>query len=154
MSSELLVMTFPHPSDARTVIKAIRTMRKSPILSLDSVVVVTKGRKGEIAFLPRQGSAAVKEDRDKQILLNLADLILCTGSTEVLDAIIARGMDVQFIREIALIMEDESSALFILNRENSIYDPDTMRSTLALFKGKIHQTSLFPEVEAYLSTAP
>ena len=151
MNSELIVMTFQHRKEAKTVLKAVRAMRKSPILSVDSAVVATKGRKGEITLRPEQESAAAQECRDTQILLTLADLILCAPTKDAIDAITDRGMDGQFVREIASIMEDESSALFFLNRENSIHDADEMHSTLALFKGRIHQTSLSPAVENYLS---
>jgi hypothetical protein len=47
-------------------------------------------------------------------------------------------------------MEGESSALFVLAREDSVHDAGETRSALALFRGRIHQTSLPPEVEAYL----
>ena len=151
MSSELIVMTFRHRNQAETVLNAIRAMRKSPILSLDSVVVVTKDRLGEITLVPGQPPATAQEHRDTQTLLILADLILCTPAKDAIDAMRDRGMDGRFVSEIARSMEDESSALFLLTRENSIQDAGETRSTLALFKGKIHQTSLPPGVEAYLS---
>ena len=143
MNSELIVMTFRRRNQAKTVLKAIQAMRKSPM--------VTKDRKGEITLRPRPESADAQEDRDIQILLTLADLILCASTEAAINAITDRGMDGQFVREIASIMEDESSALFFLNREDSIHDANEMRNTLALFNGRIHQTSLLPEVEAYLS---
>lgn len=151
MNNELIVMTFRRRNEAKTVLKAIRAMRKSPILSAESVVVATKDRKGEITLHPRHASAAAQENMDTKILLTLAELILCASNKDVIDAITDRGMDGQFVREIASIMEDESSALFFLNRENSAHDAAEMRTTLALFKGRIHLTSLTPEVEAYLS---
>ena len=152
MKSELIVMTFRRRNEAKTVLKAIRAMRKSPILCLDSVVMAIKDPKGQITLRPSQESATAQENRDTQILLTLADLILCAPAKDAIDAITDRGMDSQFLREIASIMEDESSALLFLNRQNSIHDADEMRSTLTLFKGRIHQTSLSPEVEVYLST--
>ena len=151
MSSELMVMTFRRRNEAVTVLEAIRAMRKSPILYLDSVVVATRDRKGEITLRPGQEPAAAQEDRDIQILLTLAGLILCTPAKDAIDAITDRGMDGRFVSEIASIMKDHSSALFILTRENSVHDARETRRTLALFKGRIHQTSLPSEVEAYLS---
>ena len=150
MSSELLVMTFRHRNQAETVLNAIRAMRKSPILSLDSVVVATKDQKGKISLRPRPDQITAQENRDTRILLSLADLILCAPAKAAIEAITDRGMDSRFVSEIARSMEDESSALFLLTRENSIQDAGETRSTLALFKGKIHQTSLPPEAEAFL----
>jgi uncharacterized membrane protein len=151
MSSELIVMTFRHRNEAETVLKAIRAMRKSPILSLDSVVVATRDRKGKRTFRLRQEPADAQEDRDARILLSIAELILCPHPKGPIDALADRGMDARFVTEVARITEVESSALFFLTSENSVRDASEMRSTLALFKGTIHQTSLSPEVEAYLS---
>jgi uncharacterized membrane protein len=150
MSSELIVMTFQHRDEAQMVLEAIRAMRKSPILSLDSVVVATKDRKGEITVCPGQQSTSAQEDRDTRMLLALADLILCAPTKGAIDATADRGIDRQFVSEIARRMTGESSALFVLARENGIHDAGETRRTLALFKGRIHQTSLPSEVEAYL----
>jgi hypothetical protein len=48
-------------------------------------------------------------------------------------------------------MEGESSALFVLAYEDGVHDAGETRSTLALFRGRLHQTSLSLEVEAFLS---
>jgi uncharacterized membrane protein len=151
MNSELMVMTFRYQHKADTVLAAIRAMRKSPILCLGSVVVATRDRTGETTLRPGQESAATQQDRDTQILLALADLILCAPAKDAIVALTDRGLDGRFVSEIARNMEGESSALFILTRENSVHDAGETRSALALFRGRIHQTSLPPEVEAYLS---
>jgi uncharacterized membrane protein len=151
MSSELTVMTFRHRNEAETVFEAIRAMRKSPILCLDNVVVASKDRNGEITLRPGQEPAAAQEDRDAQILLTLADLILCAPAQDTMDALTDRGMDGRFVSEIASSMKGEPSALFVLAREDGVHDAGETRSALALFRGRIYQTSLSPEVEAYLS---
>ena len=151
MSSELMVMTFRHRNEAVTVLEAVRAMRKRPILCLDSVVVATQDRTGEITLRPGQEPAAAQQDRDTHILLAMADLILCAPAQDAIEALTDRGMDGRFMAEIARSMEGGSSALFVLARQNSVHDAVETRSTLALFKGRIHQTSLSPEVEAYLS---
>jgi uncharacterized membrane protein len=151
MSSELMVMTFGRQNKADTVLEAIRSMRKSPILCLDSVVVATQGHEEEITLRPSQEPAAAQQDRDIKILLTLADLILCAPAQAIIDAVTDRGMDGRFISEVARRMEGESSALFLLTREDRVHDAGETRRALALFQGKIHQTSLPPEVEAYLS---
>lgn len=48
MNSELIVMTYPHRADASTVLKAIQAMRKSPVLNLESSVLVTKNQDGKL----------------------------------------------------------------------------------------------------------
>jgi uncharacterized membrane protein len=151
MSSELMVMTFRHRNEAETVLAAIRVMRKSPILCLDNVVVATKDHTGEITLRPGQEPAAAQEDRDTQILLALADPILCAPAQDAINAITDMGMDGRFVSEIASSMEGESSALFVLAREDGVHDAGETRRALALFRGRIYQTSLSPEVEAYLS---
>ena len=151
MSSELIVMTFRDPHKADTVLAAIRAMRKSPILCLSSVVVATRERTGEITVRPDQETATAQEDRDIQLLLALAELILRTPAPDATDALIDRGMDRRFVSEIVRNMEGESSSLFVLARENSVQDAGETHSTLALFRGRIHQTSLPSELEIHLS---
>lgn len=151
MSSELTVVTFRHRDEARTVLEAIRAMRRSPILSLDSVVVVTKDQGIEIILCPRHESAADRQDRDAELQLSLAKMVFGMPSEGAINALTEHGIDGHFLREIARTMEDKSSALLFLTRESAGYDPAVLRSTLALFKGTVHQTSLSAEVEDYLS---
>ena len=131
------------------VLEAIQAMRKSPILSLESVVVATKDCKGEITVRPGQPSEVSQKEWDTRMLLAFAELILSAPAKGGIDAIADREMDRRFVSEIAESMAGESSALFVLTRENGIHDAGETRSTLALFKGRIHQTSLPSEAEAF-----
>jgi uncharacterized membrane protein len=149
MNSELIVMTFRYQHKADTVLAAIRVMRKSPILCLANVVVATRDGKGEIAVRPGQELPEAQRERDTQLLLALAESILRAPAPEAVRALTDRGMDGRFLSEILRNMEDESSALFVLARENSVHDVGETRNTLALFRGRLHQTSLPPEVAAY-----
>jgi uncharacterized membrane protein len=150
MNSELMVMTFRHQNRAETVLEAIRAMRKSPVLCLESAVVATRDHKGKVTLRSSPEAAAAQEKRDTHMLLTLAELILGAPAQDAIDAITERGMDGRFVAEVARSMEDASSALLVLTREDSIHDAGETRRTLALFKGRIHQTSLPEEIEAYL----
>lgn len=151
MNNELIVMTFRDPHEADTVLAAVRAMRKSPILCLSSVLVVTKDHTGEITVRPGQEPDAAQEDRDTQLLLVLTELILRAPAPDAMDALIDRGMDRRFVSEIVRNLEGESSALFVLAREDNDHDAGETHSTLALFRGRIHQTSLPSELETHLS---
>ena len=151
MNSELIVMTFRYPDKADTVLAAIRAMRKSPILCLSSVVVATRDHTGEITVRPGQEPDAAQEDRDTQLLLVLTELILRAPAPDAMDALIDRGMDRRFVSEIVRNLEGESSALFVLAREDNDHDAGETHSTLALFRGRIHQTSLPSELETHPS---
>lgn len=151
MSSELIVMTFPFRHKAETVLAAIRVMRKSPILCLESVAVATKYPTGEVTLGPGEEPAGVQENRDTALLLSLAGLILGDPPEEAVDAIVDRGLDRLFMSEVARRMAGESSALFVLAREDGVHDAGETRSALALFRGTIHATRLPPEAEEYLS---
>jgi uncharacterized membrane protein len=151
MNSELIVMTFRYPDKADTVLAAIRAMRKSPILCLSSVLVVTKDHTGEITVRPDREPDAAQVGRDTQLLLVLAELILRAPAPDAIHTLIDRGMDGRFVSEIVRNMEGESSALFVLARENSVHDVEETHHTLALFRGRIHQTSLPSELETHLS---
>jgi uncharacterized membrane protein len=154
MNSELMVMTFHYPHKADTVLAAIRVMRKSPILCLGAVVVANRDHGGGITLRPGQEPAGAQEERDTQLLLALAELTLRAPGPDAINALTDRGMDGRFISEIARRMEGASSALFVLARENSVHDAGETHSTLALFQGRIHQTSLSSELEAFLSEKP
>jgi uncharacterized membrane protein len=151
MSSELIVMTFRRQDRAETVLEAIRSMRKSPILCLGSVVVAIKDSAGEITLRPAQEPAADGDDRDTKILLDLVGLMLRVPAKDATDAIMDGALDRRFISGVVTSMEGESSALFVLAYEDGVHDAGETRSTLALFRGRIHQTSLSLEVEAFLS---
>ena len=151
MNNELIVMTFRDPHEADTVLAAVRAMRKSPILCLSSVLVVTKDHTGEITVRPGQEPDAAQEDRDTQLLLVLTELILRAPAPDAMDALIDRGMDRRFVSEIVRNLEGESSALFVLAREDNDHDAGETHSTLALFRGRIHQTSLPSELETHPS---
>lgn len=150
MNIELIVMTFPHQADADTILKAIQAMRKSPVLNLESSVLVTRNQDGQLIFCTSQESATAQESSDAQILLSLAELILGNQSEDAVRALTERGMDHRFVTEIERSMNDKASALFFLARENHVHDAGEMHRTLALFKGIIYETSLPPQVEAYL----
>lgn len=150
MNSELMVMTFGYPQKADTVLAAIRVMRKSPILCLAAVVVANRDDKGQITLYLGQEPAGAQEERDTRVLLALAELILRTPVADAIDALADRGMHGRFVSEIARRMEGPSSALFVLARENSVHDTGETRSALTLFKGRLHETSVPPEVEEYL----
>jgi len=151
MNNELIVMNFRDPHEADTVLAAVRAMRKSPILCLSSVLVVTKDHTGEITVRPGQEPDAAQEDRDTQLLLVLTELILRAPAPDAMDALIDRGMDRRFVSEIVRNLEGESSALFVLAREDNDHDAGETHSTLALFRGRIHQTSLPSELETHPS---
>lgn len=87
----------------------------------------------------------------KTMLLALTELIVRTPAQDAIAAITDWGKDGRFVSEIARNMEGESSALFALAREKSVHDAGETRNALALVRGRIHQTSLLPEVETYLS---
>jgi len=150
MSSELIVMTFPHRGDAKTVLKAMMTMRKSSILGLESSVLVTKSRQGCFTYHPKE-SDIVQGNSDTQILLSIAQLTFDPPQEGVVGPLKEKGLDDRFIKNLATVMEGQASALFILLEKGRGFDNREILNTLALFKGTIHQTSLLSDVEDYLT---
>ena len=150
MSSKLIVMTFPHRRDAKTVLKAMETMRKSPILNLDNSVLVTKNKRGCFTYQYNEMKEA-QGNRKIRILLSLAQLIFDPSHEAAVSPLIKKGLDDRFMRDIAEVMQEDASALFLLIDKESGFDNHEILKTFALFKGTIHQTSLITEVEDHLS---
>ena len=150
MSSKLIVMTFHHRGDAKTVLKAMETMRKSPILNLENSVWVTKDKGGSFTYLYNESDDA-QGNREIRILLSLAQLIFDPSQEAGVSPLIKKGLDYHFMKDIAAVMQEDSSALFLLVDKESGFDNHEILNTFALFKGTIHQTSLLSEVEDHLS---
>ena len=158
MNSDLIVITFDDEDEAEKVLDAMQSMRKEPLLSLEQAVVVTKDRLGRVRLHQTRDLTAGGSVAGESVLSLLAGLIL--GSAlgvvwgidvgEIMGVLTEHGFDEKFMTTVEKTMGDNTSAILFLVRRDSTSDPAEVLKVLTLFRGKIHQTTLSPQAEAYL----
>ncbi len=148
MHSDLIVVTFDEEEEAQKVYDALQRMRKSQLLALENAAVVSKDSAGKVrSYGPRELTVPPEATGDDLLDL-LADLIFGTPPERRVRGLVEAGLDEGFLQEVGRAMGGRSSALLFLVRYDSMGDTDELLSALALFKGKVHQTTLSPEAEA------
>ena len=150
MASELIVAAFPHRTEAGTVLDALRSMRKAPVLELENAVVVSRKPDGTVALHREEVLSSGRSGEDRVLLKSFARLLWGAGAEGAADARVCKGMDEHFVRETVKAMKDNGSAVLILARPGDVHDADETINVLALFRGKICRTTLTPEAEAFL----
>lgn len=150
MYSDLIVMTFDQPQKAKTVRDALQAMRKDELLGVEWAVTITRDQYGEVA--QDQAGPNGEQDPGADAVCSFAILFFFQPLDQALEVLVSEaGLDETFVRELARSMEQHQSALLFLVRPDSVSDADELLRILNLFKGKIHQTTLPRQAEAYLS---
>jgi uncharacterized membrane protein len=159
MKSDLIVITFDDADEALKVSEAMQAMRKKPLLNLEQSVIVTRDRTGKIRLHQTRDITEIGTVANGEILGLLAGLIF--GSPmgvvwgvdvgEKMHELTRRGFDEKFVRMIEQVVGNNTSAIVFLVRGDGRSDRDEVLKVLALFKGKVHHTTLSPEVERYLA---
>lgn len=151
MSSELIIIAFPRRTEARTVLDAMRTMRKAPILELENAVVAIR-EPGEEFTIDREEALSSLPPRENTILLeSFAKMVWSPGPEGAADAQAGSGLlDGYFVRETKRALEQNASFILILAHPGGVHDADETLRALSLFRGKICRTTLSPEAAACL----
>ena len=150
MHNDLIVMTFDREGEAQRVYDSLQSMRKSPLLGLEDAAVVTVDSAGTVNLHQRRKLPAALGTTVSELLGGIADLIFGDPPEEMVRALAKEGLDDRFVEKVARMMGNNSSALLFLVAYNSMGDTGELLGALALFKGKIHQTTLPPDAKAAL----
>jgi uncharacterized membrane protein len=158
MNSDLIVITFDDADEALKVFDAMQAMRKEPLLNLEQSIIITRNRTGKIRLHQTRDLTANDNVANGDVLGLLAGLILgnpmgVVWGIEVGEArleLARQGFDDKFGQVIATSMGNNSSAIFFLIRRDSRSDRDEVLNVLGLFKGKVHHTTITPEIDRYL----
>ena len=150
MACELIVAAFSGRTEAGTVLDALRSMRKAPVLELENAVVVIRKPDGTVALRREEVLSSERSGEDRVLLKSFARLLWGAGAEGAAEAQAGRGIDDYFVRETVRALEENASAVLILARPGGVHDADETLRALALFRGKICRTTLSPEAEAYL----
>jgi uncharacterized membrane protein len=144
MNSDLIVMTFDRGEMAQTVYRALQAMRKSQVLGLDAAVILTRDGAGQIRQQPEPIPTT-----SAGLVGFLADLVFLLPGRAMPAS--ARGkLDEEFVVEVRSALRNNGSALLFFTHPDSLGDTGEVLNALALFRGRIHQTTLTPQSEALL----
>ena len=153
--SYLIVTIYDNPEEAGKVREAVSKQQKGGYISLDDSAVVVKDAEGKVH---------VKNEMDRGtevgmigggllglliagIFFPIGGLIIGGALGALAGKLLNRGVDQKFVKDVEQEMTPNSSALFIISRED---DPGQVIATLQNFKGKLLQTTLDSEAEAAL----
>jgi uncharacterized membrane protein len=150
MHNDLIVMTFDREEGARRIYDSLQSMRKSPLLGLEDAAMVTVDSTGSVTFHQKRKLPVAEGATGGDLLSLIADLIFGDVPKEVVRALANGGLDDRFLANVARTMGNNSSALLFLVAYNSMSDTSELLGALALFRGKIHQTTLSSEAKATL----
>jgi uncharacterized membrane protein len=150
MHNDLIIMTFDREEEAQRVYDSLRSMRKSPLLGLENTAMVTVDSAGSDTFHQKRKLPRDPKTTAGDVLSLMADLIFGNPSEETLRALTKKGLDEGFVEKVGQTMGKNSSALLFLVDYNSMSDTSELLSALALFRGKIHQTTLSSEAKGAL----
>jgi len=152
-----IVVTFDGAEEAGKVRQQISSMEKQAGLSLDDSAVVVKDAEGKI-HVQNQMDRGTKVGAISggmigllvtTLIFPIGGLVLGALAGAGIGALANLGIDKKFIKEVEAALEPNSSALFLIVRDN----PNAAITALSEFKGKIYQTSLDDEDEKTLRKA-
>jgi uncharacterized membrane protein len=152
-----IVVTFDDAEEAGKVRQQISSMEKHAGLSLDDSAVVVKDAEGKI-HVQNQMDRGTKVGAISggmigllvtTLIFPIGGLVLGALAGAGIGALANLGIDKKFIKEVEAALEPNSSALFLIVRDN----PNAAITALSEFKGKIYQTSLSDEDEKTLRKA-
>jgi uncharacterized membrane protein len=142
VNGDLIVMTFDNDEMAYTVYNSLQAMRKSPVLGLEDTAIVTKDDAGNVRLRPEPRAGA-------DLAPLLGDLIFRSSERVVPDGL-SPHMDDEFSRTVGIALHNGGSALLFFLHPESLSDRGELLRALRLFRGRIHQTTLPPQMEAWL----
>jgi uncharacterized membrane protein len=155
--STWIVVTFDDAAEAGQVRDKIASMQKDAGLSLDDSAVVVKDAEGKI-HVQNQVDRGVKVGAISggmigllvtTLIFPIGGLVLGALAGAGIGALANLGIDKKFIKEVEASLQPNSSALFLIVRDN----PNAAITALSEFKGQIYQTSLSDEDEKTLRRA-
>ena len=153
--SHLIVTIYDDPEEAGKVREAISRQQKGGWISLDDSAVVVKDAEGKIQ-VHNEMDRGVKVGMVgggflglllASIFFPIGGLIIGGALGALAGKFFGNNIDSKFVKDVEQEMTPNSSALFIISRED---DPGQVIATLQNFKGKLFQTTLDSEAEEAL----
>ncbi len=155
--SNLIVMTFNTPDEARNVRQTLRELERNGRVSLDDAAVIVKDADGKLN-VDNEVDRGVKMGAIGGGLLGLllsflfplAGIVVGAAGGALVGRMADLGIDQQFVQDVSTALQPISSALFVIVRDPN---PDIVVAVLEPYQGRLHHTTLNPTVEAELRRA-
>jgi uncharacterized membrane protein len=157
MMRHLIVITFDNPDDAGKALKSLRQIEKSGHLHLNDTAVIVKDAEGK-PHVKNEFSSGTETGAVFGALLGpflffafpLAGIAVGAGAGALVGKMFDTGVDQKFVKDVQAALEPNHSALFLVGDKG---DPSAILAALRPYKGKVHQTTLSPELEEQLRHA-
>jgi len=150
MHNDLIIVTFDREEEAQRIYDALRRMRKGPLLGLEDAAMVTVDSTGSAILHQKRKLPPDPRATNGDLFSLIADLIYSDPPEAMLRTLAKEGLDESFLEKVKRTTGNDTSALLFLVAYNSMSDTGELLNALALFKGKIHQTTLSSETKAAL----
>jgi uncharacterized membrane protein len=156
--SNLIVVAYPDEFRAEEVLAALHRLQKAYLVDLDDACYVTKDARGKLKLHQNTNLAGAGAAFGGMwgLLIGLLffvpfiGLAIGVGLGALSGKLSDYGIDDKFAKELAATMQPKSSAIFVLVRRST---PEKVIPELAVYGGKVLQTSLPKETEAKLQAA-
>ena len=135
-------MTFDGDEMAQTVYDSLEAMTKSRVLGLDDAALVTRDSAAQARLRPEPTASTG--------LAALLGALLLRFPLEVVPVEVKKHVDDEFLRTVGAALQNSGSALLFFLHPDSLSDSGELLSALALFRGRIYQTTLLPRIEEWL----
>ncbi len=151
--AQLLVLTFDDERDAAAVLRSVRQIERDGRLHLQDTALVSKDADGKV-HVKNEVSSATEIATVGGALLGpllmfmfpLVGIVVGAAGGALVGRFLDRGIDSGFVDEVKRELKPGQSALFLLGDG----EPDAIQAVLRGHKGRVHQTTVSPELEAEL----
>jgi uncharacterized membrane protein len=147
VNSDLIILTFSQEDEAFQVRQALEIMRGRQLFGLENTALVTRDRAGQATIHQRWGLPAYPRSPRRRLPVLFAGAIFGDVPEEGIRKLVDAGLDEIFLKEVAIALDPDGSALLIYIPPDSIVDTRRLLDALALFHGKLHHTRIPAEVE-------
>lgn len=155
--SDLVVVIFDKPEEAREARETIHSIQKQYQLSLNDAAVITKDASGKV-HVDNEVDYHVKVGAGVGALMGvllfmffpIGGIILGALGGGLIGRFAGDHVDKKFREDVINTMQPGSSALFLIIRNNS---PAALRGALEPYQGKIFQTNVSEDLEKELESA-
>ncbi len=154
--AQLLVLTFDDEREAAAVLVSVRQIERNGRLRLQDTALVAKDADGKV-HVKNEVSSATEIATVGGALLGpllmfmfpLVGIVIGAAGGTLVGRFLNRGIDSAFVDEIKRDLKLGQSALFLLGDG----EPDAIQAVLRGHEGRVHQTTVSPELEAELRNA-
>jgi uncharacterized membrane protein len=142
MRNDLIAAAYESEGMALRIYDSLQNMRKSPLMGLQNVVIISKSGAGNVSVHLKKELPLTPGTTEADILNFIVEIIFTDPQDEMVQELVEEGLDDHFLESFSRALDVNSSALLFLLSYSGMSDTEELLGTLALFKGRIYQTTL------------